>query len=819
MTAVHDPEQPDSYPWMAAPAHLKTRRQLRAAGLRPNGHAPVAQMERKRYGRRLVAYLFDSRLAAPKRTASPAQLDAVAKAVRGHQARAAERRGIPTAELHQPTDPGPGWAEDTTGSHNHSQGENRMSDTTDTAANVAARLREINTTAEGAEYLRTQGLDRTGLLAVATELHMTRVERLSRAELERRVLGQAITARRKYEGLRTGWQSSTPGAPVGREAAQEDPPQLDTPNGHGQRMAYLLATVAVNQARYRDQRLAKAVEQAQAAGPDAVDELMVKSEQTQARAEARLEARRQDNPMAAVQGLADALVWHPNSEIATKHLRQLTYDYAEQWGVVVDADEFAVSINPNFDAIDAQNHAEAWRLWDRESAVMDFVSAMPLTATAKGAAMEAITAWRGIGISPADPRAHLRDEAARREQLSSDLAAAKLTEPDRAQVEFIVDYLRGNTADVDLLDSPVIVDPGEEARGRVPRLLEFFANNPKAASMVGEEISVMTAADQERVRQAGKEIAAGREVDFKLWPDHVDRYELGEALAEYAAVTGELRTEADYLASGGYSAEEHERLGAYDIPGVGDETADRIDRMAQQRDQLHATIHNGKGLAPVERAQLAAVLVDIDAGRIRDHKQLPELLFADERTKSDADVNRVGVPASRLAAATREAITQRIEASGAEPQGWDATRLNSAVSSIGDALYTVACGARGDGGIEYERKSYADKRARLGKELVKAGIDETVRTEIRELVDDRARQAGVLGKAAAQREQQWQAKTHQIVEARDDAIAQRQAAAAGRAPTNGRACTSRADRAAQTASPAPVRVAGRRNLHSAEVGR
>ncbi|MGQ4616803.1 hypothetical protein [Nocardia sp. R7R-8] len=49
---------------------------------------------------------------------------------------------------------------------------------------------------------------------------------------------------------------------------------------------------------------------------------------------------------------------------ATKHLRQLTDDYGEQWGVLIDADEFAVSIDPNFNAVDAQDHAEAQRLFE-----------------------------------------------------------------------------------------------------------------------------------------------------------------------------------------------------------------------------------------------------------------------------------------------------------------------------------------------------------------------------------------------------------------------------------------------------------------------
>ncbi|WP_433527763.1 hypothetical protein ACQPZ2_44055 (plasmid) [Nocardia pseudovaccinii] len=809
MTTVD--EAPDNsrqeFDWGLAPSHLKTRRQLRDMGKSP-GKSFVGHMVGKFRGRRIAAQMFDSRRAPDKRGPSAAQLAAIDKATREHQLRAAERRGFSRAEMNGPIEPAPGWE------HNPTEKEEEiMSDNTFDNAEAITDLFEMHQRADQLEQM----LDEAHHVATtAPDDHAAEAVVRAQERLDAHL--------RRYRGELNNnphWDSHYATIDQADKPQVQAPEQLglDTPTGHGQRMAYLLATVAVNQARYRDQRLAKAVEQAQALGGDAVEELVTRGEQTQARAEARLEARRQDNPTAAVQALADALVWHPNSEIATKHLRQLTYDYAEQWGVVVDADEFAVSIDPNFDAVDAQNHAEAWRLFDRESAVMDFVSAMALLDTAKGAAMEAISEWRGIGISPADPRAHLRDEAARREQLSVDLAAAKLPEPDRARVEFVVDYLRGNTADVDLLDSPVIVDPGEEARGRVPRLLELFANDPRAAKVVGEEIAVMTAADQDRVRQAGTEIARGGEVDFKLWPDHVDRYELGEALAEYAADYGELRSEADYLATGGYSEEEHERLGAEDIPGVGDETGDRITRVAQQRDQLRDTILNGKGLAPVERAHLSEVLGDIDAGRIRDHKDLPELLFADERTKADADVNRVGVPASRLSTATREEITQRIEASSAEPQGWDAERLNGAVSSIGDSLYSVACGARGNGGIEDERKSYADKRARLGKELVKAGVDEAARAEIRELVDDRARQAGVLGTAAAQREQRWQAKTDRVVAARDNAVAQRLAATAGRAQ-NGRACTTnRPDRAAQTASPAPARVAGRRNLHSAEIGR
>ncbi|ASO20609.1 hypothetical protein FHR81_004721 [Actinoalloteichus hoggarensis] len=80
----------------------------------------------------------------------------------------------------------------------------RPSDTSRSAdaAAVAARLRQTETEEEGAAYLEAQDLDRDGLLAVAAELRLTRVARLSRPELRRRVLKQAIGARRKFAGLR-----------------------------------------------------------------------------------------------------------------------------------------------------------------------------------------------------------------------------------------------------------------------------------------------------------------------------------------------------------------------------------------------------------------------------------------------------------------------------------------------------------------------------------------------------------------------------------------------------------------------------------------
>ncbi len=68
-----------TYPYRGAPAGLATIRQLRAQGLRPAGQDPAAQMLWRK-GKR-VAYLYLISRAAPKRTATPAQLAAIDKAL------------------------------------------------------------------------------------------------------------------------------------------------------------------------------------------------------------------------------------------------------------------------------------------------------------------------------------------------------------------------------------------------------------------------------------------------------------------------------------------------------------------------------------------------------------------------------------------------------------------------------------------------------------------------------------------------------------------------------------------------------------------
>lgn len=68
-----------TYPWRCAPEGLATRRQLTAAGLRPGGAAPVAQLMWPRRGDEVgVAFLYDVAVAVPKRPATEGNRRAVA---------------------------------------------------------------------------------------------------------------------------------------------------------------------------------------------------------------------------------------------------------------------------------------------------------------------------------------------------------------------------------------------------------------------------------------------------------------------------------------------------------------------------------------------------------------------------------------------------------------------------------------------------------------------------------------------------------------------------------------------------------------------
>ena len=82
-----------TYPYHWAPKHLYTARQLRAKGCAPAARPPSPRSCGARGLR--VAYLYRADLALPRRQATPAQLAAIAKALRA-------RRTCPTCGTEKP---------------------------------------------------------------------------------------------------------------------------------------------------------------------------------------------------------------------------------------------------------------------------------------------------------------------------------------------------------------------------------------------------------------------------------------------------------------------------------------------------------------------------------------------------------------------------------------------------------------------------------------------------------------------------------------------------------------------------------------------
>lgn len=751
----------------------------------------------KRRARRLLAHLYDVRKAAPRRTPSAAVLAAVAKATREHQARAAERHGFSREEM-AATDPGPGWNTDPT---THKEEPEVTATDTDTADmdpldifdHAFGHATHLDGLLSAAQAEAAQGQD-VGEEAVERVIQLQ--EEMDAHLLKyREILGQEPWLRDYYTSIDQGIEESLAAAPV----------------IHGQRIAFLLGTVATNQARDRLDRMAADAEQARAAGPEAVAALEAERSNDQALAEPGMAQIPWHNQLGTVAPLADALVWQQTSPTAAQARDALIGSFAAEWGVLIDPDALTVDIDPDFDAASRQQFDDAASVYLRETAAIDIISAMPLPAARKAAVSAALTAWRA-DIDPANPTAYEHNAAARREQLRADLDAAHLPATDRAAIDFTIDYLRVDTERTDLLASPVFVDPGQEARGRMHAILSAFAEGKMAGPAVAQEISVLCTEDQQQLRDVGRAIQAGQAPELDVFPGYLDRDAVYGELYEYARDAQELRGAADYLPEALAKGVDNPELW-----GLSDDVGELIPRMAATRDQLLAVVApDAKGAASMELAHITATISDIDTGRIRGHEQLPEVMWCDERSKREIDSLRTGRRPAQLAQATKTDLAQLIENSGKiENRAKD--RIDQETSAVAHTISSVAAGS--PRGIDTERKDYMASRGRLGQALADAGVDQATKTRVRELLDTRAREAAQHGQAVTDRPHQWDAKVDKVIAARDDAASQRQAATAGRLPdATARACAARPDRAAQAATAVGATV-GRRQLHDMGVER
>ncbi|MEU4840296.1 hypothetical protein [Nocardia testacea] len=587
----------------------------------------------------------------------------------------------------------------------------------------------------------------------------------------------------------------------------------NTPKVYGQWITQLHAHVAVNQAREARHDLHQ-THAAYVDNPDQHDDpanVWLREEYERARMgwEQIPWSAREALPLA----LADALVWADQDERAAQVVAEITGVYRENWGVLVDAENLTVTLDPDFDPSAGQAWDEAVAVWAHESSVLDIVAASTLEPACKEAAVAVLTDWIGDGIDPGDPRGWLDTRPDRYAKLVADLAAAPIPDSDRAQIRFLVDYLGEHTEEMDLLATPPLVDPGEEARGRIPSLLTEFAARRIDPARMTEEISVLTPEDQHTVREIGRAIVAGHNPDLRVWPGFANRDEILDELKTYAGITGHQEWTARELLGSPNREESMARI------GVHDEIAADSPRLAATRAKLQAiaTGTEPNGLAPIERAHLAAVLSDIDTGRVLHRKDVPELMWADERSRSAVDSDwqiRRGVG---LASRTENRIWELAQASSPVERKTDQEYdRGAAAQNVALALYNVA-GGLGLDNREQTRREHRDYYRKtvdeLDKVLTRQGVAPTVKEAIHAEIHEAARQAGSIGREADDRDRQWVARTYTMVTARDDAQAQRRAAEASCG--TGRSRSMRTNHAArQHQQLSQVRAAARQEAHA-----
>ncbi|MFD6401230.1 hypothetical protein [Nocardia sp. NPDC060249] len=459
---------------------------------------------------------------------------------------------------------------------------------------------------------------------------------------------------------------------------------------------------------------------------------------------------------AALQGvLTAALVWRDQDELAAPRVEEISTHLANSWGVIIDADDLTADIDPNFDPMPLQDFDDAACLLARETAVLEIVAAAPMPDDTRTTVLDALEEWRGAGIDPADPRAHILDRPTRDAQLYTRLTTAALPPDVRKNVEFTIAYLSNDVSALDLLETPVMVDPRVEARGRMRGLLHKFAEGRMPAEWMTEEVAVLSPADQEIVRDIGRAIKTRRPVDLSsLWADHPDRESLKSKIESYALDLGHMAEEANYIAEEPLAPENYRSL------GVDDDIEVRFERMAQTHDELVAELDTA-GLTRIEHAQLKAVVDDLDAGQILSQDDLPELLWVDERTKAEVDERRTSDLGAEVCYTMRREAHDRVHDSDKtiDVSSKTSSQAEKALQALGNTLYDVATSAiESPKALAQRRERYAKERDSLTKILDQGGVGKDVQAVVEGVVHAYATEAGRLGRRNTERGRQWKSR-------------------------------------------------------------
>ncbi|MFI5783765.1 hypothetical protein [Nocardia sp. NPDC051570] len=458
--------------------------------------------------------------------------------------------------------------------------------------------------------------------------------------------------------------------------------------------------------------------------------------------------------------LRDAASWSEQSETAKRMVGELAGHIRGRYGVHIDPTSGHVTVDTpdlvgQLAAIE-KDRAAAARVRTAQDRMVEMVGAEDIDESKKAALYADISTWQR------NPSGHNLGE------LTKKMEAAGVPEKTRTKIRFVGVYLgtpdgtevpvadRAATAlvtpvaELRRLGEP-LVDPAEECKPRVDAMLQRYQDRLRhgvdtrtVQDQLAEAVAVMTDEDREIARARGTAIRRNPAAEFKpLWPDHVDRDELGEKIRMYASLAPqvEARITQDDGVDAAWSTSQRERtikLGA----------------------DIDKALTKGKGLHRLEKDQIRAVIAAVEAG----DSVVPDMLWADDRSAAAIDRDRADEIGRSVAAGHRRQLEEILSSSAVPAEAARAAREE--VAALVGHETSLAAGRISLG--DYERSGADDH---LLAKLSAAGVSEPMRNRVRNHLDEAISDSAITGKQAARIAARWADRRELVAAGRAPAVA------------------------------------------------
>ncbi|OBF83976.1 hypothetical protein A9X06_15820 [Mycobacterium sp. 852002-51759_SCH5129042] len=358
-----------------------------------------------------------------------------------------------------------------------------------------------------------------------------------------------------------------------------------------------------------------------------------------------------DSPLALAHLLTCAITWRAESATANCAVPVLVEHFHHEYGLIIDTDRVRIERDHEFDLTGTYS---ARLVTARLARSADAVRAgrLMLERTAPTPAVAA-TAAALITV----PR-NANDVRA----LARTLHEAGVSDRAGWAIAFCVAYLAGHGDGIDLADSPVLVDPVDEARGEIAEQIRCilnpdpngFSNPPTPAEVLAsrefrQSMAVLSDSDRRLAESTLRDIDAFTGT-VPLWSSYVARSQLDRMLGSYCAGVATLH---DYARSLGTAPDhpvdplEHRWITTL------------VGELADAGRVLNGYAWTGQGLISAERQQIEHTLRGALLG-----EPAPRLLFAGERFKAEYEFRIQSITATELVDSIQERLVTMIEDGG-----------------------------------------------------------------------------------------------------------------------------------------------------------